>query len=279
MSTRLDDSYTQWSAPVPVAGLNTTGRELFYREAGYGALYTGTTNSDGYGDIKWLNPEEVHQDTAQVTPVVFTPRIPETPGTLALTGRISNASTGRPIAGSVRITGDTSLVINASESGYSTQLSASGTYQLEVTAQGYVNVFEKLELSTQEVKTLTKDFALQPVAVGTTVTLKNILFIQGQPELLAESYAELNVVVDFLNANPHLEIELAGHTDNRGTYRSLMTLSQKRVNRVKQYLVSKGIDARRITGKGYGGTKPLASNDTEESRQLNRRVEFTIKKV
>jgi outer membrane protein OmpA-like peptidoglycan-associated protein len=76
-----------------------------------------------------------------------------------------------------------------------------------------------------------------------------------------------------------VEIELSGHTDNRGSYRALMDLSQKRVNQVKQYLISKGIEARRITGKGYGGTRPVASNDTEETRQLNRRVEFTIKKT
>jgi outer membrane protein OmpA-like peptidoglycan-associated protein len=58
-----------------------------------------------------------------------------------------------------------------------------------------------------------------------------------------------------------------------------MDLSQKRVNRVKDYLVSKGIDKKRITGKGYGGSKPVASNETEDQRMLNRRVEFMIKKL
>jgi outer membrane protein OmpA-like peptidoglycan-associated protein len=57
-----------------------------------------------------------------------------------------------------------------------------------------------------------------------------------------------------------------------------MELSQKRVNRVKDYLVSKGIDKKRIMGRGYGGSKPIASNDTEEQRMLNRRVEFIIRK-
>jgi outer membrane protein OmpA-like peptidoglycan-associated protein len=82
-----------------------------------------------------------------------------------------------------------------------------------------------------------------------------------------------------MEANPHVEIELAGHTDNRGSFQQLMSLSQKRVNKVKSYLVSKGIKAKRITGKGYGGSKPIASNESEETRLLNRRVEFTIKKL
>jgi outer membrane protein OmpA-like peptidoglycan-associated protein len=81
-----------------------------------------------------------------------------------------------------------------------------------------------------------------------------------------------------MQSNDHVEIELSGHTDNRGSFRQLMELSQQRVNRVKEYLVSKGIDKKRITGKGYGGSKPVANNDTEEGRMLNRRVEFTIKK-
>jgi outer membrane protein OmpA-like peptidoglycan-associated protein len=123
------------------------------------------------------------------------------------------------------------------------------------------------------------NFKLQPIEVGTTVTLKNVLFIQSKPELLPESYPELNVVVQFMKDNPHVEIELSGHTDSRGSFRQLMTLSQQRVNRVKSYLVSKGISSKRIVGKGYGGSKPIASNDTEETRMLNRRVEFTIKKL
>ncbi|HRI78962.1 MAG TPA: OmpA family protein, partial [Cyclobacteriaceae bacterium] len=78
--------------------------------------------------------------------------------------------------------------------------------------------------------------------------------------------------------NPKVEILLTGHTDNRGDKDHNLRLSQRRVERVKGYLVSKGINAKRIAGKGFGGSKPIASNDTEETRRLNRRVEFTIVK-
>jgi outer membrane protein OmpA-like peptidoglycan-associated protein len=78
--------------------------------------------------------------------------------------------------------------------------------------------------------------------------------------------------------NPKVKIELMGHTDGRGVHADNVKLSQQRVNKVKEYLVSKGVDASRISGKGFGGSKPIASNNTEESRKMNRRVEFVIKK-
>ena len=122
------------------------------------------------------------------------------------------------------------------------------------------------------------NFLLQPVEAGVTVNLKNVLFAQGKSELLTESYDELDLVVSFLKTNSNVRIELSGHTDNRGVPEDNVRLSQQRVNTVKAYLVSKGIEAKRITGKGYGGSRPIAGNDTEETRRMNRRVEFTIRK-
>jgi outer membrane protein OmpA-like peptidoglycan-associated protein len=123
---------------------------------------------------------------------------------------------------------------------------------------------------------LEMNFNLQPVDVGTTVNLKGVLFEQSKTTLLPQSFDELDVVVSFMKSNPRVKIELAGHTDNQGMFSKNIKLSQERVDTVKEYLVSKGIDDKRITGKGYGGTKPIASNDKEETRKLNRRVEFTI---
>ena len=118
--------------------------------------------------------------------------------------------------------------------------------------------------------------SLQPVSVGTIINLGNVLFRQSTAILLEESYDELDMVVDFMNANPQIRIELSGHTDNRGDKALNIKLSTERVKRVKGYLVSKGISAKRIEGKGYGGSKPLGTNATEEGRRLNRRVEFKI---
>jgi outer membrane protein OmpA-like peptidoglycan-associated protein len=122
------------------------------------------------------------------------------------------------------------------------------------------------------------NFKLQPIEVGAIVNLKSVLFELGTTTLLEESYSELNVVVDFLNTNPKVEIELEGHTDNRGDSKKNVVLSQQRVDKIKSYLVSKGISGKRIKGKGFGGSRPIATNNTEEARRLNRRVEFRIVK-
>jgi outer membrane protein OmpA-like peptidoglycan-associated protein len=76
--------------------------------------------------------------------------------------------------------------------------------------------------------------------------------------------------------NPLVSIELSGHTDNQGDSRKNLELSNERVKVVRQYLVSKGIAPARISGKGYGSLRPVASNASEATRQLNRRVEFTV---
>ncbi|MFN5171331.1 MAG: OmpA family protein, partial [Cyclobacteriaceae bacterium] len=79
-----------------------------------------------------------------------------------------------------------------------------------------------------------------------------------------------------MKTNPRVAIELAGHTDNRGNADKNKQLSKDRVEKVKQYLVSKGVSSRRVSGKGYGGERPITREDSEDARKLNRRVEFTI---
>jgi outer membrane protein OmpA-like peptidoglycan-associated protein len=138
---------------------------------------------------------------------------------------------------------------------------------------------ENLDINSADMRELEMNFRLQPVEIGTTVNLKNVLFMQAKTDILPESFPELDLVVSFLKENPKVRIELMGHTDGRGVHADNVKLSLQRVNKVKDYLVSKGIDSRRISGKGFGGSKPIASNDTEESRKMNRRVEFVIKKL
>ena len=106
--------------------------------------------------------------------------------------------------------------------------------------------------------------------------LANIIFAQSLSDLLPESFSELDKIVNLLKDNPSFKILLEGHTDNQGDWSENLKLSVDRVETVKTYLILKGILANRINIKGWGGTKPLASNLTEERRKLNRRVEFTL---
>jgi OmpA-OmpF porin, OOP family len=89
-------------------------------------------------------------------------------------------------------------------------------------------------------------------------------------------YKDIDDLAQVMKDYPDLKVVIEGHTDNIGTAEFNKELSQKRANAVKQYLVEKGINANRITAKGFGFDRPIASNDTEEGRQKNRRVEAAV---
>jgi outer membrane protein OmpA-like peptidoglycan-associated protein len=297
VATRLDDGWTNWSTPVNMGdNINSHGRELFFRphaELGY-AIFTTTINSDGYGDIRMYKPDEpfpkrdsviaaiqpdVKPDTVRIVEVQRDSLKAPDPKRVNVYGKVVNSKTGEPIPATIVFVGPAlSQTTQSSSNGYTVSISATEQYSITIEAQGFVSTMEKLDIHTYEMQELEMNFSLQPVEVGTTVNLKNVLFAQTKSEILPESFPELDLVVHFLQTNPNVRIELTGHTDNRGVHDDNVKLSQQRVNKVKEYLVQKGIESRRISGKGYGGTRPIASNDTEESRRMNRRVEFTIKR-
>lgn len=125
-------------------------------------------------------------------------------------------------------------------------------------------------------KNTTSDQSVFEVKKGSKIVLKHVLFVQSKPEFLPESYVELDRLVATLNQNPTVTIEVSGHTDNQGNRDLNLKLSEERAFKVKDYLVSHGIDPKRINVKGYGPDKPISPNDTETNRRLNRRVEFEI---
>jgi OOP family OmpA-OmpF porin len=111
---------------------------------------------------------------------------------------------------------------------------------------------------------------------GLILTTNKILFDFGKSIIRSESYYQLEKVAKIMKYNPSMIIELSAHTDAIGKYSDNLKLSDDRANASRQYLLSKGIDGSRIKSKGYGETTPVASNKTEDGRQLNRRVEFRI---
>ena len=115
-----------------------------------------------------------------------------------------------------------------------------------------------------------------PIEIGVTVRLNNIFFDLDKTTLGTESFPELDRVVELMNQNPTLEIEIAGHTDNSGSDEYNLNLSQGRSDEVRNYIIQQGIPGSRIVAKGYGESRPEVSNDTEEGRHQNRRVEFTV---
>lgn len=113
----------------------------------------------------------------------------------------------------------------------------------------------------------------KPKEIKQALILKGVNFKTASAELLEESYYVLEKVFNSLEAYPHVQVEIAGHTDNQGGDQYNMALSYDRAKSVMSYLVMRGISADRLVARGYGETQPIASNDTEEGRYKNRRVE------
>lgn len=154
---------------------------------------------------------------------------------------------------------------------------AGRTYALNASADGYLFFSENYDVAAGTPKEpYTLDVPLSPLSAGSTIALRNIFFNTASYELLPASNAELDKLVKLLTTNPTLRIELGGHTDNVGADAANLTLSDQRARSVREFVISKGIDATRITAKGYGETKPVATNDTEEGKAQNRRTEVTV---
>ena len=153
----------------------------------------------------------------------------------------------------------------------------SGEYALNASADGYLFFSKNYNVATSTVKEpVTLEVPLSPLSAGSTIALRNIFFNTASYDLLPASNAELDKLVKLLQSNPTVRIELGGHTDNVGADAANLTLSDQRAKAVREFVIAKGIEADRITAAGYGETKPIATNDTEEGRAQNRRTEVTV---
>lgn len=125
-------------------------------------------------------------------------------------------------------------------------------------------------------KPVTVDFEVKPIKVGETVKLNNIQFSTASTKFDEASRIVLSNFVEFLESNPKVKIEIHGHTDNEGIEKKNLILSENRAKAVFDFLLISGIDGGRMAYKGFGQSKPIASNDTPEGRAKNRRTEFVI---
>ena len=150
-------------------------------------------------------------------------------------------------------------------------------YMMKIEAKGYLYFTKQVNFEKRE-RFLKQIFMLRKLEIkkGFRFVMKNLFFDVGSDRIKPESYQELDALYRFLKDNPKIKIEISGHTDNRGRLEYNMKLSQKRALAVKRYLVKKGISPDRLVARGYGPTKPIASNDTEEGRRRNRRVEVKV---
>ena len=149
-------------------------------------------------------------------------------------------------------------------------------YAFNVNRKGYLFFSDNFSLTTTSPDSTEKNIPLQPIEVNASVVLKNIFFDINKYEIKTTSQVELDKIVQLLTDNPTVKIQLAGHTDNIGNAADNLKLSENRSKAVINYLVNKGIDAKRLSPKGYGASQPVADNKTEEGRAINRRTELKV---
>ncbi len=353
-STRLDDTWKNWSKPVNLGPpINTAAGDAYFSMDASGNVFTSRANSrvdGGNLDLFILLPKNIQvkvkgviydEKTMQsitahvgVRPKgekeinidvkndgVYDTAIPETdqvvisasadgyiakeqtipipllyndttliadiylapiPKKLILTGTVFDAKTNEPIKARINTifkNNNSGRSLETVNGNYEMEIEDMGWYVLNASAEGYLNAADSVEVMNKEINPLIKDLYLKKIEVGVTVRLKNIYFDFDKTTLKPESFIELDKVVDLLKTNPSVEIEISGHTDSKGSDDYNLNLSQGRSQSVVDYLISQGIESYRLSAHGYGETNPIDTNDTEEGRANNRRVEFTVLKT
>ena len=202
--------------------------------------------------------------------------------TMWVRGKIYDKKTNLGLPSSVELTTiDSAFVLSAlqtdEEGNYLTTLPVGKNYAFTVNRKGYLFYSENFSMKGNVSDSpLVVNIGLQPIEKGASIILKNIFFNSKEFNLKTTSYAELNKVAALMNENPKLIIQISGYTDNVGKPADNLLLSVNRAKAVIAYLQSKGIESKRLVGKGYGESKPVASNVSESGKEQNRRTELSI---
>lgn len=202
--------------------------------------------------------------------------------TLYVKGKVIDAKTKQGIPSTVELTDNNNnlvlMKVQTDELGdYLVTLPTGKDYTFTVNRKGYLFYSEVYALSRKEAdSTYKKDIQLNPVQLNASFVFNNILFGTNSYELPTNGLAELQQLIQVLQDNPTLKVEISGHTDNTGNTKDNLTLSSNRAKAIVDYLVGKGIDATRLSYKGYGDTQPVADNNIESGRAKNRRTSFTV---
>lgn len=296
-----NEATNTWSEPENLGyPVNTPDNDVFFVISASGRHgYYSSVRSDGYGEkdiymITFLGPEKpmvlnnednlLASQTAPVKETVIAPTVQIKEAQLTiLKGVITDEATKQPLEATIEIVDNTkneviaTFTSNSSTGKYLVSLPAGRNYGIAVKKENYLFHTENFDIpNTSAYQEVVKDVALKNIAVGSKIILKNIFFDFDKATLRPESTNELERLTKLLNDVPSLKIEISGHTDSKGADDYNKKLSDNRAKAVVAYLVGKGISADRLTAVGYGEEQPIATNDTDEGRQLNRRTEFKI---
>lgn len=273
VSRRLDDSWNNWSEPENLGpSINT-------------AEWDGYFTIPASGEYAYLSSRAGSLGEDDIFRLKLFPAIKPDPVAI-VAGQVLDAKTQKPVSATVvsKIFGDakdvTSVDYSPEMGEYKLILPTQKVYTMTASKEGYFPTTETLDLSKDKrFRDIRRNLYLVKIESGQKITMREVLFQQSQFALQPSANEELDRVVGMLEKYPSMDLLVEGHTDNQGDWEPNMKLAQDRVRVVKDYLIGKGIDEKRIQTKAWGPSKPVASNETEEKRKLNRRVEFTILKL
>jgi outer membrane protein OmpA-like peptidoglycan-associated protein/tetratricopeptide (TPR) repeat protein len=263
----------KWSKPENLGyPINTIGDEGSLVVASDGkTAYYASDRSDSKGGLD-IYTFELREDIRPLK-------------TLWVKGKVYDAKTKEGLPSSVELneikTGELVSKLQTDEDGnYLVTLPVGKDYAFNVNRKGYLFYSENYNISsTAPDSTFQADIPLQPIEANAHIILKNVFFDTKKKELKPESITELDNVVKLMNQNPGIRIRITGYTDNIGKPADNLILSKERAVAVVNYLLGKGIRNERLSFMGMGESHPVADNNTEEGRALNRRTELSIVSV
>jgi len=275
VSKRLDDTWTNWSAPENMGkAINSPQEDVFFNiPANSEYAYYSRGITDDNTDIFSVK-----------LPIIQAPE-----PSVSVAGKLVDSQTGKAIGAKIiyeRLPDGKDMGINQSDpitGEFALKLPIGELYSIRAEAKDFISESQNLDLRNEKEGTTKRiEFKLRPInvvpiATNSVMRLNSIFFDFAKAVLKPESFPELERVVKMLIDAPAMVIEVAGHTDNFGKDVYNQYLSELRAIAVQKFLISKGIEAKRISAVGYGEAKPIVSNDDEKGgREINRRVEFKI---
>lgn len=273
-STRLSGtSWTEWSEPINLGSeINKDDADWAFKTTTNGNKGIYNVIIDGQADIYEVDLKEEMQAEKVVT---ITGVITDNSGN-PLDAEIAweNLETGKKVG---------TLKSNPTTGEYIIILPLGKNYGFYVSKEDYYpesdNINLQVNVSEYDIK---KDFVLVELSKiidgDGAIKLNNLFFETSKYDLQLESFPELNRLATFIKSSGNINIKISGHTDDVGSAEYNMNLSLKRAIAVKEYLVAVGCNESQILAVGYGEEKPIESNETEEGRASNRRVEFSVVK-
>jgi outer membrane protein OmpA-like peptidoglycan-associated protein len=272
---RLDDTWANWTAPENLGPeVNTPGWDGYFSLTANSEYAVFVSNHDPDGSNRLASSRDIYRIRLDIEP---------TEGErIIVHGNVVDHRNGQPVSARVtyRDAENPDLlkykITDPGEGSYKIALNPQHPWVATVEADGFLSINQPINLRGMQEPEYRQDFQLIPLAVGQVFQLEDLHFVQGKPDLLPESKPQLDRLLQILQENPSLKIQLSGHTDRLGTQPVLKKLSQQRADAVREYLINNGIAKNRLRTEGYGGSVPIASNETPEERRLNRRVEVKI---